>query len=67
VKLLISFGGAVGDSYKNFEIISSNSTLREIFVKNVLDFIQTNGIHGGMKFSEIYKMFIRFFRRLKFF
>jgi GH18 family chitinase len=45
VKFLISFGGSTNS--ENFNSVSGNSDAVDNFVRNVLNFIKSNGIHGG--------------------
>jgi GH18 family chitinase len=62
IKLLISFGGAEAP-YKTFEAVSSNPTARNNFVNNALNYIQSNGLHGGEKmffYLIIFKFFLIF-------
>jgi GH18 family chitinase len=53
IKLLISFGS----NYQIFENVSSNPTATNNFVNNALNYIQSNGLHGGEKMFFLFNYF----------
>lgn len=47
VKLLFSIGGANYDANSAFKYISGSPSLRANFASNILNYIQSNNLHGG--------------------
>lgn len=49
VKLLFSIGGANYGGNSAFKNIAQSASIRGTFAKNVLNYIQSNNLHGGKK------------------
>ena len=46
-KLLISLGGGTYGPESAFSTIAASADLRQTFTSNILNYIQTNNLHGG--------------------